>query len=102
MTAVQKEIDMLKKDIRSLKHSISSTGKSIASEASKVSFLHPEHLRSLAYQTGKDVSAYVQDKSEQVKMLAGKWEGTIKKHPFIATAGAVAAGALLVALLRRK
>lgn len=103
MTAIEKDIQALKKDIQSLKHSVTRTGKAaIAEQASKVSFLHPEHLRSMAYQTGKEVSAYMMDKTERVKDMVNQCEGTIKKHPFITTAGALAAGALLAAIFRRK
>lgn len=100
MTAIEKEIQALKKDIQHIKQE----GKKAMNGAlnDKVSFLHPEHLRSMAYQAGKEVSAYMHNKGEQVKQVVNTCEGTIKKHPFTTTAAAFAVGAILAALLRRK
>lgn len=103
MTALEKDIQALRKDIQNIKSSLGNNNeKSISGASSKISFLRPDELRSFARNAGKEVSAYMHEKGDQVRYAVGKWEGTVKKHPLATTAAVFAAGAILASLFRRK
>jgi ElaB/YqjD/DUF883 family membrane-anchored ribosome-binding protein len=100
MAAANQEIKELKQELKNLAEMVKDSAKT--SIASNVIGLDRGEIRKIAKKAGKSVRGYFSEKSKQAAEMRDEAKDTITANPFRSVATAVAVGAVIGAILRRK
>lgn len=103
MATAQQQIRDLKAEVQELSALVEKQARAVSKEVGNGHFhITREELRDMAEQAGTNARKFIKTKRKQAEDAAHRYEDTVSAHPWKATAIALAGGALLGALLRRR